>query len=386
MELRSAVVRYARRFAVVHRVGHSVSSPLGAWLVLALAAQASDGQVRADLEELLGVDAGTASEALDDLLRDAPDVVRAAVAAWGIADDVWVGRLPDTVETGPVPTQPQADAWADEKTDGLIQEFPLDVTTAQAVFASAVATRVSWREPFGLIGAAELRSPWSTEIATALVDDDEPHCFLADTEHAGIVAVHTAYAEGALQVTSVIAGRDVDPRTVLDAAHDIAVAGATGRWQRRHSLFDEDLGDGEFWTIAEADMPFGGEHFRAVLPAWQAQSGHDLVAHPELGFGAAGRALAFAGDVVDAKQVAVARYGQYGFEAAAITAMSARGMRPPSEPARVATLRFGHPYAVVAVTFSRRDDDPWAGMPVFAAWVAEPSDAAAVTTGRPTER
>lgn len=382
MNVGELVSRYARRFAALHRVGHSVSSPLGAWLVLATAAQAArDGE----LEDILGRDAAAAASAVDELLSDPPDVVRVAVAAWGFTGDDWVRRLPTAVETGPVPTQPQADAWAREHTDGLIERFPVqDVSGLYGLLASALATRVSWVRPFELADARELHSPWSTRVAQVL-EDGEAHGYLADTA-AGAVGVHTAYAEGALQVTSVIADANVGPVDVLAVANGIAVAEATGAQVPRRSLADMALGDGPFWTISEQRTLGGVERVRAILPAWQATSDHDLMVDPQLGFGAAGRALLAAADgssapAVDARQSAVARYGQYGFEAAAVTALSARGAFLRSEPARVATLRFGHPYAVVAVARGRRRGDPWTGIPVFAAWVGEPSDASSVTTG-----
>jgi hypothetical protein len=40
---------------------------------------------------------------------------------------------------------------------------------------------------------------------------------------------------------------------------------------------------------------------------------------------------------------------------------------------RRATLRFGRPYAVVAVAVDTTGG-PWHGVPVFSAWVAEPSE------------
>jgi hypothetical protein len=53
-----------------------------------------------------------------------------------------------------------------------------------------------------------------------------------------------------------------------------------------------------------------------------------------------------------------------------------RGLR------RIAELRFGHPFAVVAVAIDQRRDreagrrtGPWHGVPVFSAWVADPQDA-----------
>ena len=55
----------------------------------------------------------------------------------------------------------------------------------------------------------------------------------------------------------------------------------------------------------------------------------------------------------------------------------------PSGVVRIATLRFGHPFAVVAVAADdgHPGDDatarpgPWHGMPVFSAWVTSPEDA-----------
>ena len=283
VNLPGLVSDYARRFAAVHRVGHSVSSPLGAWLVLALAAQAARGDVRADLEGLLGLDVRDAAAALDVLLSDPPEVVHAALAAWGFTGADWVRRLPSAVETGPVPTQPQADAWASEHTDGMIEHFPFDDTSGlDALLASALATRVSWVQPFELTGARELHSPWSEKVEQVLVDRDA-HGYLTDTADAGTVAAHTAYADGALQVTSVIAGRDVGPIDVLAAAHDIAVAEAIGAEVPSRSLSDMALGDGAFWTIAEEPLSGGGEHVEAVLPAWEARSDHDLMAEPTAG-------------------------------------------------------------------------------------------------------
>jgi hypothetical protein len=117
---------------------------------------------------------------------------------------------------------------------------------------------------------------------------------------------------------------------------------------------------------------------RVALPAWTASSTHDLTADPGLGFGAVGEALAQALPAaldVQARQSAVARYNRWGFEAAAVTAVALRSAMTPTALSRNAVLRFGHPYAVVASVGKRAARrDPWAGVPVFAAWVTEPSD------------
>lgn len=377
MDVGSLITRYSRRFCRLHANAHSVTSPLGAWLILALVAPLSRGADRDELENILGVDAKQARRALDELLADPPDVVRAALAVWGVPN--WPGPLPAAVETGQVPTQAQADRWARDRTDGLIERFPVDLSGMTSVLASALATRIAWLRPYEVDGAAALRSPWSSRVGQALTLDGADG-YLTDVAGLGTVAVHTAVGSGSLRVTSVIARQDAPSEEVLAAAHDFARREATDAAVRRRDLSDLPLGDGEFWTIIEDRRP-GGDQVRVVLPAWAASSDHDLTADPGLGFGPAGRALAAltAGPQdLQARQSAVARYGQWGFEAAAITVLALRGAMTSTARSRTATLRFGHPYAVVAVTGARRRRDPWAGVPVFAAWVGEPADVASI--------
>lgn len=380
MDVGALVVRYARNFCRLHTEAHSVSSPLGAWLILALTAPVARGEIRDELEEALGTNVKRARRALDDLLADPPEAVRVALAMWGLDD--WPEQLPAAVQTGPIPTQAQADAWARDHTDGLIDRFPVGVSGMAAVLASALATRITWLRPYDVVDAVELGSPWSAQVADALTLRDA-HGYLTEVADLGLVAVHTAFSGDSLQVTSVIARADAPSEAVLAAAHDIARREANGSPVRRRELSKMPLGQGDFWTITEERRP-GGDQVRVVLPAWTASSDHDLSADPRLGFGAAARALGAAVSLppnVDARQSAVARYGRFGFEAAAVTAVALRGAMLPSGLSRTATLRFGHPYAVVAVAGGRRRRDPWAGVPVFAAWVGEPAEVSAVATG-----
>jgi hypothetical protein len=173
------------------------------------------------------------------------------------------------------------------------------------------------------------------------------------------------------------------------------VALATGRPVARPSLFDLPIGEGPAWLIteepAQTSAPGGREErCTAVLPAWSAHSTHDL-SDPRLGFATVRHAL----DPVDpwqARQAAMARYTRTGFEAGAVTALAialSATLRGPGMR-RTAELRFGHPFAVVAVATggSGRDGGPgrdgghqaappgpWHGLPVFSAWVADPEDA-----------
>jgi hypothetical protein len=67
-----------------------------------------------------------------------------------------------------------------------------------------------------------------------------------------------------------------------------------------------------------------------------------------------------------------------------VTGLTMLMSKPRTYPGhrREATLRFGHPHAVVAVTHderrgpsSTRVPSPWHGLPVFSAWVTQPAEA-----------
>jgi hypothetical protein len=155
---------------------------------------------------------------------------------------------------------------------------------------------------------------------------------------------------------------------------------------------DVPLGERPACTVCAVIDSFqhGRERYSAVLPAWSARSQHDLL-QGQFGFDEASevirsvlppplRSIGF----FEAAQSAVARYHRLGFEAAAVTAF-AYGMSRTggSGPCRVAALRFGHPYAVVAVATDLQAEaghggvllGPWHGVPVFSAWVTQPEEA-----------
>ena len=174
----------------------------------------------------------------------------------------------------------------------------------------------------------------------------------------------------------------------------MASAIATGGPVARRSLFTLPLGAAPLWEITEGQVqttePDGREErCIAVLPAWSADSTHDLSGYPGLGFGAAAATLAaLTGQdpfAYKARQAAVAHYTRTGFEAAAATAMGFASGAPATRPGvmRTAQLRFGHPYAVVAVTtdpgqhyeWNTPEPSPWHGLPVFSAWITQPEDA-----------
>jgi hypothetical protein len=399
-DLAAILGRYARAFHARAGDAHHVASPLGAWLLLALASPAASGEDLAKLTDVLGCDSGTAAQTAAALLSSPHPLVAAAAAAWsrpGWVSPHWLAGLPAVVEQGPIPRQEELDEWARRHTLGLIDRFPIKWDEELAlILASALATRVSWQQPFELAPASALGpgSPWAGTLNRVLRTPARGHGhrqFIAATDAEDVV-VHTASARGGLLVTSVAAPPGVPAADVMAVAYRLAAGQAAGTDIGRRSLYDLPLGDGPLWSLREEESArAGSELCTAVLPAWSARSDRDL-SDPGLGFAAAAHALGRGGGGWQARQAAMARYSRTGFEAAAVTQMAiALSMTVPRRGLhRVAELRFGHPYAVVAViTEDVAADDgagqqqergaaapgPWQGVPVFSAWITDPEDA-----------
>lgn len=384
--IRDCVARYAARLHAAAGAGQHVVSPLGAWLLLALCGTGPGTGGRARLGEVLGCDAGTAARLAAGLLSRPHPQVAAAAAVWASPLPghlrAWQAALPSAVQSGPVPSPAQADAWAREHTFGLIEKFPLDLARADLALATALASRVSWQQPFDLAPAASLGagSPWAG-LGQVLATPRRPaghEQFVAATAQAGDVIVHLGQARDGLLVASVAASPGVPPADVLGAAHDLGPAAVTGGRIDRRPVAGLPLGESPLWQVTEVPGA-GRDTCAAVLPAWSAQTRLDLDG-PSLGVDAAVDALQVPGQWA-AAQAAMARYTRTGFEAAAVTAV-ARAMAmvsPPGGRHREALLRFARPYAVVAVAADPGADGtpgPWHGVPVFSAWVADPQDAA----------
>jgi hypothetical protein len=377
---------YAARLDAAIGTGHHVASPLGAWLLLALAGPASTGADRPALAEVLGCDVDVAARAAADLLTDPHPLVASAAAVWtdpaaALPDSfaAWRGNLPAAVTTGDLPGQTELDNWAREHTFGLIDRFPVAGQDLYLVLASALATKVSWQVPFDLAPAASLgdTSPWAGTLERVLCTPARPggHVqFIAASPQAGDVIVHVAAAAGGVVVASVAAMPDVPAGNVLAAAYEVGGKHAAGVRIDARDVASLPVGEHALWSVrevmAEADT------CTAVLPAWSATSDHDLAA-PGLGFDAAKRALVSNADPWQARQAAMARYSRTGFEAAAVSAIAvALSARLPARHREV-VLRFGHPYAVVAFTTDTTGSTGlWHGLPVFSAWVSDPQDAA----------
>ena len=402
----AAVAGYARRLHHAAGECHHVASPLGAWLLLALCGPASGGAARAELAEVLGLDVQHAAAVANGLLSAPHPLVAAAAGVWRRGDvrtealSRWLASLPAAVEAGVLTGQAALDDWARRSTWGLIGRFPVKVTDETLLLlGTALATKISWAQPFDAVPASALgpHSAWATTLSRVLRTPRHGwgHTqFIAASDQAGDVAVHTAWARDGLLVTSLAAAPGVPAAEVLAAAYKLASAIAVGDPVATRSLFSLPLGAAPLWEIAEQPVqttsPDGREErCAAVLPAWSADSSHDLSGPAGLGFGAAAETLAALTGLTsfgyEARQSAVARYSRTGFEAAAVTGTAMAAGMPMRRPGvlRTAELRFGQPYAVVAVTTDHDHHTgrpvpglrPWRGLPVFSAWITQPEDA-----------
>ncbi len=391
-----------------HRRG-SVSSPLGVWLLLGACASAAGGEDRSELELVLGCSAEEAGELLAAFTAAPPPALKAALAVWVSKSDstqevtAWLRGLPASVDSGLMPTQREANKWADRSTDGLIGEFPVSIDAlTRIVLASALATHVSWERPFEVVPAAEhvaRTSPWRGSVERMLWDPrPRERAMLTETSAAGIVAVHYAVAREDLTVVSVSAAPDVGRLAVLEAAHEVATFARQHSAPPQCSLFELPLGPGHSWEISERETPtqVAGERLQRItgvsLPSWHIGSELDLKKSQAFGSVPALEALRQLigpqpDDRTEAVQTAVASFTRYGFEAAAITAFAvpASLRRPPAKRGveRTATLRFDHPYAAIAVAgrppFAEQApaDPSFTGLPLFSAWVNDPEEAEA---------
>lgn len=380
-DVTGVINRYAERFHT-GLTDHHIASPLGAWMLAALAAGPdSDVAHQKTLEEALGLPLEESFALAHRLLQSAHPAIKSAAAVWNSPkfDSVKVQalqeRLKDVAQVGGIPSQAEADAWTSEKTIGLIEKFPaeLDADTL-LVLATALATKIKWRSTFEALPENTLGFGQAEALHTDCTGGH--HGWLQETED-GIVAVHLASSEDGLVVYSVIADPSIASERVIAHAHRIATDANRGGAVNLSTL---DLGKGHSWNLWEdEEVTDHTQRYDVILPAWKAQSEHDLF-RPELGLPAAAEALQESvstpgRSAAKAVQSAVASYGAEGFEAAAVsTLLLARSMakQPVRTKVRHCDIRFDHAYAVVAVAEKQwRNPSPWDGLPVFSAWVAE---------------
>ena len=100
---------------------------------MALCAPLAETEARAKLADVLGADPMEAAQFAAELLSHPHPLVGAGAGLWVApavttpAMEQWRDGLPPAVNTGDIPTQEVIDAWANERTLGLIERFPIQI-------------------------------------------------------------------------------------------------------------------------------------------------------------------------------------------------------------------------------------------------------------------
>ncbi|WP_342802134.1 serpin family protein [Nocardia sp. No.11] len=332
----------------------AVVSGAGAWPLLAVLAGAAQGAARGELTAAVGVSAESAHAAGLALLRslDSSAEIAVATGAWvrpGITlRDAWVRSMPAGT-AGTLLDRAALDAWASERTGGLIEKFPVTVDASTAfALATALVARTRWVRPFQLIRWSPESGPWQG--------------------HQGPGLSRRSHADGSVTVL----GGDVT-RVIVTGTGDLDVHLLIGTQGPRQALAvglaaldDENSAPGTPTPDTTAPCltvtrckTFGGDSVDLQLPPFEVRSAHDLTDHPQL-FG-----LAAASSVESARlpgisdyplavstagQHVMARFDAAGFEAAAITAVAMRtGSAPVERWATVTAVHIDRPFGFLAV-------------------------------------
>ena len=411
----ASVAAYARRVHAALGRRHVATSPLGAYLLLAMIAPLTTGPERAEIERVLGGSVEETSRWLAELLARPHPAVATAVACWherrfesdGLSH--WMRSLPKAIERGAIPDRAAADRWVRDATNGLIDRLPVAIDPWSALLlVSALTTAVKWDTPFWNYESKRLDdAAWTQGVSLLLWAYCNGNEAIVRTKAAGLVAVQVATSAKGLVVASVIADPQLEPGRVIEAAYEVAAmrldlpSPAT-----RVSLYDLPLGRGHAWDLVEKTFESRKRNVRRqsakiVMPAWKMElTKHDLLAEPAWGMRPAVRSLQTVlpasgkGSRIDVKQAVRAAFNTTGFTASAVTAAimpgAKRGLETEMYRAveRHATIQFSRPFAVVACTShpKTKDRSPvwnalkprsarWTGLPVFTAWVTEWAEA-----------
>ncbi|MBD0688746.1 serpin family protein [Streptomyces sp. CBMA123] len=381
----------------------TVLMPAGVWPLLGLLAPAGSTAVQGELAQALGVPVAAAAERAGELLgllRSIP-AVRSALGVW--SDDrlrlrpEWLASVPADLAgrlTGDRERdRALLDAWAVERTDGAIEEMPIQLTPdSRLVLAAALTVRTEWIKPFRDYGAfGEPRADgWDRAVhyltrATPLLD----RAALLETP------------VGPVTELQVLGYRDITVHLLLgepEAAPGGVLAAGIGALAQRHRRTPADrlpFGDAGPGLSIEAVRRFVPEDVLfAAVPKFTVGADHDLRARRAL-FGL--ETLATPSETEDrlpglhdgawplfvdsARQAATASFGARGFRAASVTAMGiagagAGGSRRPPYLRRFVQVDFGRPFGFLAVhrlsglvlaagwvTDPDPGEDPWAALP-----------------------
>jgi len=362
-----------------------VLSGAGVWPLLAFLAAGAAGAGRAELERAVGVNAADAAPAARAVLEtlEASSAVRSALGLWTGAGltlrPEWVGQIPADARgelTGdPDRDRERLDAWAGERTDGLIPALPVTVDEdTRLVLAGALTVDTTWDQPFtegpeqissgpwaGRRIAALRRSTWALEDLRAADTPGGPLTMLRVTG-SGEIDVHLLLAEPDRPAAEVLAAG----AAALAGRHPVADGSA---------LPEGEAAPGVVVRVLESFTP--GDLLHQTVPRFTVASSHDLLRTAEV-FGlqsvtdtARGHFPGISAEPLalgQGRQDALASFQALGFRAAAVTAFSGVvGAAPSRDTHRVrhVGVAFCRPFGFLAVHRT-------SGLILTAGWVAEP--------------
>lgn len=379
LSLAELITNYSEKFNnIIGADQHHVSSPLGAWMLLAFLSEKLEDKA---VIKTLGVDTTTAATLLESMMSSIPAPVAATIHGWINPDsverfeDLFARTRFDECLEVKFPEKKELDDWLTSASKGILTEFPLEVDeTFMGLFASVLATDVKWRKPLEIEPAPE-GNDWG--VKTILSDTTDWNLsFVKDEEH-GLFAVHSNRSEDDLVVYSVIPVSDVSASNTLKVANKVAAGNvellksatidtAILENASKESSIVSYVGE-EFTTYPGVKASLSG-----WLPAWESENEFDL-SSPDLRFKEA--AEVSEEEVFDAIQVTKAEYTAKGFKAAAVTAvMIGRSAAiPKTRKIPAYKVNFNKPYAVAAVVDII--GSPWNKVPVFTGYIKEAVEA-----------
>ncbi|MGW2640212.1 serpin family protein [Streptomyces sp. NPDC001348] len=381
-----AVNRLTARWAGAADGGTAVSAA-GVWPLLAFLADGATGPARAELAEALGLPAEEAAGAARELLAGMGGMpgLDCALGLWtdralGLRQE-WRAGLPagtHGVLSGDLPADQEAlDAWAVERTGGLVERMPVTLTEdARMVLAGALALRTDWRRPFDERTLRPGTGPWQGRRLLGLhrrgVRPDRAG--VASTPDGWVTALEVPGDNG-IDVHLVLGEERMTPGRVLAAGVAVVERALTvtggGRLPYGHA------GPGLHVERQPAVSP-EPMTLDVTTAAFDVRTEHDLLArHGLFGLTTARdtRYGHFPGISADplaigaAGQSTVAQFGALGFRAASVTAlMAAPGSGPPRYRYETTVVRavLDRPFAFLAVDRETR-------LVLVAGWVTEPA-------------
>lgn len=382
-----AVNRLTSRWAGTLGPEGGVLSAAGVWPLLAFLADGAEGPARRELEDALGIRAEGAAEAARGLLG-ALGTMRGSAAANGLwtrpeleLRERWVRGLPEATLgrfTGDEAADRAAlDAWAKERTGGLIPAMPVTVDEqTQLVLAAAQSVRTRWLQPFEDGELAPETGPWAGRYLnglrrrTSLLD----RVGVARTE-SGPLTVLKVLGDTGIDVHLLLGEEETEPGSVLRAGMDVLAGAAKAVPGDLLPLGEQGPGV----NVRDARSYDRAPTLYVTTSPFSLTAEHDLLKSPEL-FGLASATdrrhghFPGIGDfplaISAARQSAMARFDAEGFEAASVSAMGAvaAGIAPPPPYlVRRVDVVLDRPFGFLTVHRTSR-------LVLTAGWVAEPVD------------